>query len=105
MRRVSETTLVIDLFSYIYSQQFYKVKSRKSGGYCLRISLQGSRSTFSGTRFPSFFAFKEGIWETHIAALLSSPTVSGGFVRLVYSSKKPLGEGTPAYGCRQSTSV
>ena len=27
-------------------------------------------------KFPSFFAFQEGIWETHMAALLSSPTVT-----------------------------
>jgi hypothetical protein len=43
--------------------------------------LQGSRSTFYRGSFPSFFAFKEGMWDTPISALLSSPTVSGGFVR------------------------
>jgi hypothetical protein len=41
--------------------------------------LQGSRSTFSYASFPRFFAFKEGIWDTPISALLSSPTVSGHF--------------------------
>jgi hypothetical protein len=41
--------------------------------------------------------------DTQILALRGSPTVSGGFVRLVYRAKKPLGEGAPAYGCRQST--
>src|SRR5712691_5151125 len=44
--------------------------------------LQSSRSTFSYLSFPSFFAFKEGMWETQILALLSSPTVSLPFLRL-----------------------
>jgi hypothetical protein len=43
--------------------------------------FQSSRSTFSCASFPSFFAFKEGMWDTQISALLSSPTVSLGFVR------------------------
>jgi hypothetical protein len=43
--------------------------------------LQSSRSTFSWESFASFFAFKEGMSDTGISALLSSPTVSGGFVR------------------------
>jgi hypothetical protein len=43
--------------------------------------LQSSRSTFSRGSFPSFFAFKEGMWDTQMSALLSSPTVSGGFSR------------------------
>jgi hypothetical protein len=38
--------------------------------------FQSSRSTFSWGSFPSFFAFKEGMWDTQISALLSSPTVS-----------------------------
>ena len=38
--------------------------------------LQSSSSTFSCISFPSYFAFQEGIWGTHISALLSSPTVS-----------------------------
>jgi hypothetical protein len=38
--------------------------------------LQSSRSTFSRGSFPSFFAFKEGMWDPQISALLSSPTVS-----------------------------
>src|SRR5205823_10564753 len=37
--------------------------------------LQSSRSTFSGASSPSFFAFKEGIWDPQISALLRSPTV------------------------------
>src|SRR3984893_16102021 len=45
-----------------------------------RTRLQSSRSTFSCASFPSFFAFKEGMLETHISALLSSPTVSDRFL-------------------------
>src|SRR5215471_9525875 len=44
-------------------------------------------------------------WDTHISALLNSPTVSGRFVRQEDRAKQPLGEGAPAYGCRQSTLV
>jgi hypothetical protein len=36
--------------------------------------------TFSCASFPSFFAFKEDMLETHISALLSSPTVSDRFL-------------------------
>jgi len=39
--------------------------------------LQGSRSTFSGARFPRFLAFKEGMLDRQVSALGSSPTVSG----------------------------
>jgi hypothetical protein len=53
----------------------------KNGGILLANLLQGSRSTFSYTSFSSFFAFQEGMLETPISALLSSPTVSGGFSR------------------------
>src|SRR6266567_8138210 len=42
--------------------------------------LQSSSSTFSCVSFPSFFAFQEGMWDTQISALLSSPTVSHPFV-------------------------
>ena len=38
--------------------------------------FQSSRSTFSWGSFPSVFAFKEGMWDTHISALGGSPTVS-----------------------------
>ena len=31
--------------------------------------FQSSRSTFSWGSFPSVFAFKEGMWDTHISAL------------------------------------
>ena len=51
----------------------------KKGGILLANLFQGSRSTFSQGSFPSFFAFEEGMWDIHISALLSSPTVSGGF--------------------------
>jgi hypothetical protein len=39
--------------------------------------LQSSRSTFSWESFPNFFTFKEGMRDTQISTLLSSPTVSG----------------------------
>ena len=42
--------------------------------------LQSSRSTFSRESFPGFFAFKEGMWDRQISALLSSPTVSARFL-------------------------
>src|SRR6266852_5303839 len=42
--------------------------------------LQSSSSTFSCVCFPSLFAFKEGMWDTHISALLNSPTVAGRFL-------------------------
>ena len=45
-------------------------------GYCWRIYFQGSSSTFSCVSFPSVFAFQDGMWDTQISALLSSPTVS-----------------------------
>jgi hypothetical protein len=38
--------------------------------------LQSSKSTFSWGSSPGFFAFQEGMWDTQISALLSSPTVS-----------------------------
>jgi hypothetical protein len=37
---------------------------------------KSSRSTIYCASFASFFAFKEGMVETHISALLSSPTVT-----------------------------
>src|SRR5215467_6806777 len=49
------------------------------GRILLANLLQGSRSTFSCASFPSVFAFQEGMWDTHISALLGSPTVSGRF--------------------------
>ena len=50
-----------------------------NGRILLANLLQGSRSTFSQGSFPSFFAFEEGMWDIHISALLSSPTVSARF--------------------------
>jgi hypothetical protein len=45
-------------------------------GILLANLLQSSRSTFADASFPRFFAFKEGMWDTQISALWSSPTVS-----------------------------
>ena len=45
----------------------------------LERGLQSSRSTFSWGSFPSFFAFKEGMWVTRISALGGWPTVSARF--------------------------
>ena len=52
-----------------------------NGRILLANLLQGSSDAFPCASFPSFFAFKAGMWETHIAALLSSPTVSGRLYR------------------------
>lgn len=38
--------------------------------------FQRSRTAFSCVRFSGFFAFKEGMYDTQISAVLSSPTVS-----------------------------
>src|SRR5262245_22953848 len=43
--------------------------------------LQSSKRTFSWGHFLSFFAFQEGMWDTQVSALLSSPTVSVPFLR------------------------
>jgi hypothetical protein len=51
----------------------------QKGGILLANLLQSSSSTFSCVSFPDFFAFQAGMWDTHISALLNSPTVSGGF--------------------------
>ena len=67
-----------------YFSKQYRVKKiltewcavSKKGGILLANLLQGSRSTFSCVRFPSFFAFQDGMWDTQFSALLSSPTVS-----------------------------
>src|SRR5215471_5235834 len=68
----------------------------KKGGILLANPLQSSKRTFSWGSFLSFFAFQEGMWDTQIVALLSSPTVSGRFVRqempfglMAYSSQPP----------------
>jgi len=55
----------------------------KKGGILLANLFQGSRSTFSQGSFPSFFAFEEGMWDIHISALLSSPTVSARLLNRV----------------------
>src|SRR2546426_6865494 len=63
------------------------IKSGSEGGWEKRpkgprsqpTQLQSSRSTFSCVNFPSFFAFQEGMWDTQISALLSSPTVSARY--------------------------
>ena len=62
----------------------------KKGGILLANLLQSSRSTFSGASSPSFFAFKEGIWDPQISALLSSPTVSGGVLGHLRLKKCPV---------------
>src|SRR5215467_3714717 len=59
--------------------------------------LQGSRSTFSCASFPSVFAFQEGMWDTHISALLGSPTVS-----VKSTNWSPLPQGQPE--CRTTHS-
>src|SRR5712691_9399125 len=51
-------------------------EKRPKGPRSQPTRLQSSRSTFSCVNFPSFFAFQEGMWDTQISALLSSPTIS-----------------------------
>jgi CheY-like chemotaxis protein len=58
----------------------------KNGRILLANLLQSSKSTFPCVCFPSFFAFKEGMWDTQISALLSSPTVSVRFVQSMMMS-------------------
>src|SRR5262245_47002532 len=48
----------------------------KNGVILLANLFQGSSSSFSCTRFPRCCAFQAGMWDTHISALLSSPTVA-----------------------------
>src|SRR5215467_11333382 len=57
-------------------------EKRPKGPRSQPTQLQSSRSTFSWRSFLSFFAFQEGMWDTQIVALLSSPTVSGRLVRI-----------------------
>src|SRR4030095_3652818 len=58
------------------ASQFSSAVVRDTHELLLANPLQSSRSTFSRESFPSFFAFKEGMWDTQISALLSSPTVA-----------------------------
>src|SRR5215471_16956220 len=51
--------------------------------------IQSSKRTFSWRSFLSFFAFQEGMWDTQIVALLSSPTVSGRISRQLPDSPRP----------------
>src|SRR5438132_7384536 len=53
-----------------------RVSCADNGRILLANQLQSSGSTFSCVSFPSFFAFQEGMWDTQISALPSSPTVS-----------------------------
>src|SRR5215468_4500094 len=68
-----------------------------NGRILLANLLQGSRSTFSCASFPSVFAFQEGMWDTHISALLGSPTVSGGFLK--HDEKSNTTKGQSALTC------
>jgi hypothetical protein len=61
--------------------------SQKREVILLANLLQGSRSTFSCASVPSFFAFKEGMWDTQSSAFWSSPTVSGGFAMPVFLAR------------------
>src|SRR4030095_17055358 len=61
----------------------------KTARILLANLLQCSRSTFACVRFPSVFAFQDGMWDTQFSALLSSPTVSARIllVNLLQSSR------------------
>src|SRR5438876_11042859 len=56
-------------------------EKRPTGPRSQPTRLQSSRSTFSCASFPSFFAFKEGMWDIQISALGDSPTVSPDLIR------------------------
>ena len=58
---------------------------KKTLGYCWPTYVKVLEVLFSCASFPSFFAFKEGMWDIQISALGDSPTVSPGFVRLITS--------------------
>src|SRR5215510_11881819 len=49
---------------------------KKEVGYCWRIYFRVLAVLFLASISPSFFAFQAGMWDTPIAALLNSPTVS-----------------------------
>jgi len=66
------------------------VSCTDNGRILLANQLQSSGSTFSCVSFPSFFAFQEGMWDTQISALPSSPTVSGPLFELGVSAKAGL---------------
>ena len=53
---------------------------QKNEGILLANLLQRSRTAFSCVSFSNFFAFKEGMYDTQVSAVLSSPTVSEGFL-------------------------
>jgi hypothetical protein len=48
----------------------------QNGRVLLANLFQGSKRTLSCAGFPIFLAFKEGMWDTQISALLNSPTVT-----------------------------
>jgi hypothetical protein len=60
-----------------------RVASRveETGGYCWRIYCKVLEVPFLGGNFLSFFAFQDGMCGTQFSALLSSPTVSGRFLK------------------------
>ena len=59
-----------------------------NGRILLANLLQSSKSTFSCVSFPGLFAFQEGLWDTHISALLSSPTVSGSVLKVEITAQR-----------------
>jgi hypothetical protein len=70
--------------------QFHTRWRALAHGLLLANLLQSSRSTFSWGSLPSFFAFKEGMWDTQISTPLGSPTVSGHFVRQAFITTRTL---------------
>src|SRR5215510_6336693 len=84
------------------------IKSGSAGGWEKRpkgprsqpTQLQSSKRTFSWGSFLSFFAFKEGMWDTQISALLSSPTISG---RLQDKGARSLSPQRPLCGLARCT--
>jgi hypothetical protein len=56
------------------------VGPHKNARILLANPLQSSKRTFSWGHFLSFFAFQEGMWDTQVSTLLSSPTVSARYI-------------------------
>src|SRR4029453_13141989 len=51
----------------------------KNQGYCWRIPFKVLEVLYLAVVLPSSFAFQEGMWDTHIAALWGSPPVPGRY--------------------------
>src|SRR4029434_7822880 len=89
-RHVANLAWIVALRFCVWCAGTIAVQERctENGRILLANLLQSSRSTFSRGSFLSFFAFKEGMWDTQISALLSLPTVSGRFPPAIMVEEK-----------------